>query len=224
MYFIISLFLVCRPLHPFFWKKWLNYEGLDKLTCLSHLCWNLKKTFSVCHEATTWQKTKQLLKWLKGDAQAIIDMMFHMLRRLCSWRLFQYNIRFFQWGKVFKNLPSYTPHPSFWFNADFSKELNLVISGSSTIRFQQRTLDKVILFDFHIQSESVISPFYPVVVTFKILSSSIWKIRIFPSVQLCFNPIRDNCHWRLLVQGAELAYGDASKAVIWWFRELDLDI
>lgn len=188
MYFIISLFLVCRPLHPFFWKKWLNYEGLDKLTCLSHLCWNLKKTFAVCHEATTWQKTKQLLKWLKGDAQAIIDMMFHMLRRLCSLRLFQYNIRFFQWGKVFKNLPSYTPHPSFWFNADFSKELHLVISGSSTIRFQQRTLDKVILFDFHIQSESVIPPFYPVVVTFKILSRSIWKIRIFPSVQLCFNP------------------------------------
>ena len=115
--------------------------------------------------------TENETKWLKGDAQAIVDMMFHMLRRLCSLRLFQYNIRFFQWGKVF--FPSYTPHPHSDLTRNFSKELNLVISGSSTIRFQQRTLDKVILFDFHIQSESVIPPFYPVVVTFKILSSSI---------------------------------------------------
>ena len=205
---------------PFSGKKWLHYEGLDQLTCLSHLCWNLKKT--ICCLLWGNHLTENETKWLKGDAQAIIDMMFHMLRRLCSLRLFQYNIRFFQWGKVF--FPSYTPHPHSDLTRNFSKELNLVISGSSTIRFQQRTLDKVILFDFQIQSESVIPPFYPVVVTFKILSSSIWKIRILPSVQLCFNPIRDNCHWRLLVQGAELAFGDASKAVIWWFRELDLDI
>ena len=54
---------------------------------------------------------KNETKWLKEDAQAIIDTLFRMLRRLCSLRVFQYNIRFFQWGKVFKNLPYYTPHP-----------------------------------------------------------------------------------------------------------------
>ena len=156
MYFIIALFLVCRPLHPCFWKKWLNYEGLDQLTCLRISVEILKK--KNCCLLWGYHLTENETKWLKEDAQAIIDMMFHMLRRICSLRLFQYNIRFFQWGKVFKNLPYYTPHPHSDLTRNFSKELNLVISGSSAIRFQQRTLDKVILFDFHIQSESVIPP------------------------------------------------------------------
>ena len=206
MYFIISLFLVCRPLHPFFWKKWLNYEGLDKLTCLSHLCWNLKKTFAVCHEATTWQKTKQLLKWLKGDAHAIIDMMFHILRRLCSLRLFQYNIRFFQWGKVFKNLPTYTPHP----HSDLTRNFYLcqVFEGiiwqfSDPLLTENFRQGYIIWFSYPVRISHF--PLLPGCHNTKILSSSIWKIRIFRSVQLCFNPIRDNCHWRLLLQGAELA-------------------